>query len=311
LSRTARFAIWLLPFQHFGLANAANACSMCRCGDATFNALGKDGYAAVGLRLALDWERFDKEEGNPAEEVESQVENRWTALLSYGFNDRLTVSARVPYSQRELTAHAPGEDPEETRTSGLSDPELYLQWRLWASLFRGELGRRSSLSVSAGVKAPWGENDLRRGGERVDEHAQPGTGSTDLFGSLAFLFLIDQRSALFASAGYRRTGTNDFDYRYGDVLQASFAWEHKLGARFDGVVELDYRDAARDRIDATGQLDDDTGGRLLYLSPHLLVDLGHRLVLRAGAQIPVAEDLNGFQKERTVANVGLTWVAGP
>ena len=56
------------------------------------------------------------------------------------------------------------------------------------------------------MKTPWGQNDVAQDGERVDEHAQPGTGSTDVFGSLAFLYLIDQESALFVSSGYRDTG---------------------------------------------------------------------------------------------------------
>ena len=39
---------------------------------------------------------------------------------------------------------------------------------------------------------------------------RPGTGSTDVFGSIAFLYLIDKESALFASGGYRHTGGNDY-----------------------------------------------------------------------------------------------------
>ena len=286
----------------------SRACSICRCGDATFNALGKDGYAAHGFRLAFDWERFDKDEGDPAQEAESQVENRFTALVSYGFNDKLTLFARVPYSVRNLTGTAPGEEPTRTHTSGLSDPEIYAQLRLWASTLRGGLGRRASLSLNAGVKTPWGRNDIQEGGERVDEHAQSGTGSTDVFGSLAFLYLVDKSSAVFASTGYRHTGENDFGYRYGSTFLANVAYEHKLGSVLDGVVELNFRHAQKDRVDLAGTLDDDTGGSLLYVTPRLLASLGHGLVLRAAAQIPIARGLNGFQKERAVANVGVTYL---
>jgi hypothetical protein len=286
----------------------SRACSICRCGDATFNALGKDGYAAHGFRLAFDWERFDKDEGDPAEEAESQVENRYTALVSYGFNDRFTLFARVPYSVRDLTGTAPDEEATSAHTSGLSDPEIYAQIRLWASTLRGGLGRRASLSLNAGVKTPWGRNDIQQDGERVDEHAQSGTGSTDVFGSLAFLYLVDRSSAVFASSGYRHTGDNDFGYRYGSTFLANVAYEHKLGSVLDGVVELNFRHAQRDRVDATGALDEDTGGSLLYVTPRLLASLGHGLVLRAAIQIPLARDLNGFQKERAVANVGLTYL---
>jgi len=285
------------------------ACSICRCGDATFNALGKDGFAAQGFRAALDWERFDKDEGDPAEEAESQVENRITALVSYGFNERLTIFARVPYSVRDLTSTSADTEPQKTHTSGFSDPEIYGQARLWASRLAAGFGRRSSLSLNGGVKTPWGENDVRHDGERVDEHAQPGTGSTDVFGSLAFLYLVDKESAIFASSGYRHTGENDFAYRYGSSFIANAAFEHKLGKALDGVVELNFRHAQRDQVDSDGTLDEDTGGSLLYVTPRLLVSLGGGIVLRAAAQIPVVRALNGFQKERAVFNVGLSYVS--
>jgi hypothetical protein len=38
------------------------------------------------------------------------------------------------------------------------------------------------------------------------------------------------------------------------------AYEHKLGPRPDGVLELNFRHAHRDRVDADGTVDDDTGG---------------------------------------------------
>ena len=45
------------------LAPCASACSICRCGDPTFNALGAAVYTPGQFRLSLDWERFDKENG--------------------------------------------------------------------------------------------------------------------------------------------------------------------------------------------------------------------------------------------------------
>jgi len=105
---------------------------------------------------------------------------------------------------------------------------------------------------------------------------------------------------VFASAGYRGTGTNDYAYRYGSGFTSNLAYEHKLGRWLDGVVELNFRHAAKDRVDQQGTLDDDTGGSLLYVTPRLLVSLSHGLVLRAGAQIPLAKGLNGYQVERTI-----------
>ena len=72
---------------------SARACSMCRCGDATFNALGTDVYVDGKVRVSFDWERFDKDQG-AADVQESMRENRFTTSLSYTFFDRVTAVAR-------------------------------------------------------------------------------------------------------------------------------------------------------------------------------------------------------------------------
>ncbi len=290
------------------LPATSHACSICRCGDATFNALGEGGYAFRGFRAAVDWERFDKNEGNPAAEAEAQVENRLTLLASYGLGERFTLFARVPFSSRNLTTSAPLFESDQVRTNGFSDPEIYGQVRLWRSHFTSRFGRRASLSLNGGVKTPWGRNDVQQGGVRVDEHAQPGTGSTDVFGSAAFLYLIDRRSTFFVSTGYRHTGENRFTYRYGSSFIGNVLYERKLGTAVDGVMELNFRSAKKDRLGADGTLGNDTGGALLYATPRLLVHVGRGVVCRLAAQIPVVRDLNGFQKERVVINAGLTYL---
>ncbi len=287
----------------------AEPCSICRCGDPTFNALGKDGLTVQGFRFAMDWERFDKTEGE-AGDLESQVENRWTLLTSYGFNDRLSLLARIPLSARRLETTAAGTPLGPERTTGLSDPEIYAQVRLWSSRFGTAVGRRTTLSLVAGVKPPWGQNDLSRDGERLDEHAQPGTGATDVFGNLALLYLVTRDSAIFASGGYRHTGRNAFGYRYGASVLANVAYEHKLGGRLDAVLGLNYRHAAQDQADDGEGLLPNTGGSLLYLTPHLLLNVGRGVVLRVAVQVPIVRDLNGAQRERAVVNGGITYLFG-
>jgi hypothetical protein len=292
-------------FAFAGLGPAAHACSICRCGDPTVNALGKDVVSASGWRFALDWERFSKTQGAP-DAQDSAVEHRYTAVIAYTIADRVLLVARLPYSEHSLIEHD-GTDVARTETSGLADPEIYAQVRLWSSPFKGDLGRRASISATLGVKTDWGVNDASRDGVRLDEHAQPGTGSTDYFAGLSSYYLIDRQSALFASAQVRVPGSNDFDYRYGRIFLANVAYERKLTGALDSVVELNYRHAARDRIDATGALDGDTGGSVLYVTPRVLLNVGGGVVLRLAAQIPVSENLYGEQDERTVYNAGFTY----
>jgi hypothetical protein len=299
----------------FALASPTFGCSMCRCGDPTFNALGTDVYAAGNFRVALDGERFEKEQAiseEPSREAvsaedpghESQTERRVTATLSYAF-DRLNLVARIPWSDRTLRTI--GESGSET-SNGLADPELYALVRLWSSPFEGDLGRRAWISAVGGVKTPWGENDLKSGGERLEEHLQSGTGSTDWFGGFSGVYLLNSQSSLFSSVQYRRMGTNDFGYRYGDVKLLNFGYERKLGKRLDASLEANYRDAGEDRIDAEEGFDPNTGGSVLYLSPRLSADFGRGLVGRLSFQIPVADHLDGDQTEKAVANFGLTFL---
>jgi hypothetical protein len=292
-----------------GVATPSFACSICRCGDPTFNALGKEGVAQTGLRVALDWDQVRKTQGEPAEQ-DSLRERRTSVLAAYGFSDRVSVFARIPYSERELTEHEEGE-AEHSSASGLGDPELYAQWRLWSSPFEGDVGMRASLYVVGGVKTSWGENDAGRDGERLDEHVQPGTGSTDWFAGLSGSYQLDPKSALFVSTQYRNTGRNDAGYRYGRTTLFNVAYERKLGARWDAVLEANYRHAERDEIDDTRALDVDTGGSIVYLTPRVLFDIGSGWVARVSAQIPLTQSgLNGVQDEKTVMNVGITRLFG-
>jgi hypothetical protein len=281
------------------------ACSICRCGDPTFNALGKDGVAQTGLRLAFDWDQVRKTQGED-EDVDSLRERRYSLLAGYGFSDSFSMFARLPYSERDLTEAEDGET-ERSSTSGLADPEIYAQWRLWASPFEGDVGMRASLYVVGGVKTPWGENDASRDGERLDEHVQPGTGSTDWFAGLSGSYQIDPKSALFVSTQYRHTGRNDAGYRYGRTTLVNVAYERKLAARWDAVLEANFRHAGRDEVDDSGITDEDTGGAIVYVTPRILFDLGSGWVARASAQLPLSQSsLNGAQREKTVYNLGIT-----
>jgi hypothetical protein len=281
------------------------ACSICRCGDPTFNALGKDGVAQTGFRVALDWDQVRKTQGEP-DERDSLRERRYSLLAAYGLSDRFSVMARVPYSERDLTEVEDGE-ADHASASGLADPEIYAQWRLWASPFEGDVGMRASVYLVGGVKTSWGDNDVTRDGERLDEHVQPGTGSTDWFAGVSGSYQLNPKSALFVSTQYRHTGRNDAGYQYGRTTLVNVAYERKLTTRWDAVLEANYRHAGRDEVDALGVLDEDTGGSIVYLTPRVLFDLGSGWVARASAQVPLTQSsLNGVQDEKTVFNVGIT-----
>jgi hypothetical protein len=295
---------------YFAAAKPAAACSMCRCGDPTFNALGSNIYSSGQFHLAVDWDRFNKTQftkDNGLPGTDHEVENRVTLTLSYSIAERLVLVARVPYSFRNLTTTTSA-DSSTVTTHGFSDPEIYALFRLWSSAFGPGLGRRTWISAVAGVKTSWGQNDVRKNGERVDEHAQPGTGSTDVFGGLSGVYLFDERSSLFASAQYRGTGRNPFGYKYGNLTMANLAYERKLADSVDAVVEANFRHSGSDQVDSSRELDPNTGGNILYVTPRLIVDLGSGFVLRLAAQVPAWKTLYGIQTEKVNFNAGLTFL---
>lgn len=263
--------------------------------------------AEAGWRAALDYDQTSKSEGALEGDHSKVFEQRTSLLMAWGLSDRFSLIARLPVSRRELTESESGET-ERSVGGGRGDPELQAQVRLWGSAFAGSVGVRTSVYGLAGIKSPWGENDLTRRGERLDEHAQPGTGSTDGIVGVSLVHQFTPRAALIASVQQRMTGSNDTGYRYGSTTLINVAVEHKLGARFDAVLEANWRDAASDAIHGMEQ--ENTGGRLWYLTPHLLWTATRQWVVRAAVQLPAGQSgLNGVQHESAVWNMGVTWVA--
>ena len=127
---------------------ALRSCSMCRCSDPAFSALGEGLYSYGGFQVALDWNRLDQSQG-AGEGLEAQVRNSLTATLSYGWAERLTFVAQVPYTFNHLTA-----DGGVETADALGDPGFYLYVRLWSSKFSQGLGRRAWVSALVAVKTP-------------------------------------------------------------------------------------------------------------------------------------------------------------
>jgi len=312
-------------------APAASACSVCRCGDSTFNALGTEVFQGNRFQLALDWDRLEKDqaigEGHHASSVvesqaegleaigahhegeehgegatsENLVERRLVLTAAWAPSERWQLIARLPFSDRTLR-----EGEEATDSSALADPELMVRWRAWASEFTPSLGRANWVSLLVGVKTDWGKDNAKKNGQLLDQHAQAGTGSTDWLLGISGVHLLGKRSSVYGSLQFRFTGEGNEGYQYGDARLLNFGYEHKVGQRLDLALEMNYRDADADVVDAHGEEDANTGGKIAYVQPRLLFELGKGFVGRLAAQIPAWDDLKGEQEEKTIWNVGLT-----
>jgi hypothetical protein len=278
---------------------ASQACSMCRCGDPTFALTGTQVFSAQAWHVGLDFGRFAKDQVSLEDPLtrEEEVEDRVTLTVSRNFAGRLTLVARLPFANREITTV-----DEQNSMSGLSDPELQAHYRLYSP------GPGSGVAVSLGLRPGWGKNDGQLDGERAEEHLQPGTGSAGAEVGLSAWRTVgaNDEGWLFSSAGGRFNGRNDAGYHYGDAVLANLGYERKLGGRVNAVLEANFRYAAKDEP-VMGEEDPNTGGSVLYLSPRVVVKLDPRVSFRVGAQLPVLKDLYGDQDEKVNILTGLTF----
>jgi hypothetical protein len=276
-------------------ASRADACSLCRCGDPTYALVGSQVFVPQSLRLGLDLDRYAKDQVSLEDPSlrEQEVEKRLTLSAAYSVHRRLTLLARLPFADRTITAGSQAQS-----LSGLSDPELLVHYRV------GPFTPGSWVSLTAGVRTGWGQNDRKLGGARAEEHLQPGTGAVGLDAGLSFSRLALDGS-IFGSLSGRVNGRNEPGYRYGNGVFANLAYEHAFGTRLNGVLEVNFRSVGRDE-ETAGAKDPNTGGAVLYVSPRVLVKLSRDLYLRFGAQLPIGKGLNGDQDERVNFQTGVT-----
>ncbi len=245
--------------------------------------------------------------------------------LAYGLTDDLTVSARLPFVRRTdiregLHFHEHpvlGEHVNVIETlgdaSGVGDVTLFGQYRFLK-------GAGSGLEMAAlfGVKLPTGKtSENANEGERFEAEFQPGSGSWDgQFGLAATMrsgpWSFDT-SALYhlVTEGTQNTDLGDrllygvaLSYR---VMGGPAAEEH---VHADGAVHL-HKSASNalnvdlvlelngewhDKQVAGTEIDDNSGGHTLYVSPGVRLSAGDWSGY-ASVGIPVVEDMNGLQPD--------------
>jgi len=275
----------------------AGACSVCQCGDPTYRLLGDDVFGDRSWHLSLDMDHLGKDQ--IAEDFpsgrETENEKRLTGSAAWSPVPRVRLVGRLPVAWRSI------EDPAGTQSLfGFSDPDLYAH----VDVFRRERSSASWTAVMVGVKTAWGQSDRTLEGTRADEHLQPGSGAASLFAGLSGSVAGNTSSHLYASAMGRWNGENAHRYRYGDVVMANLAYRRGLSRGVSASGELNFRASEKDRNG--DELDPNTGGTVLYVTPKLSIRMTGPMVLRLGVQVPVYQNLFGDQNEHVNLQTGVT-----
>jgi hypothetical protein len=279
---------------------SAQACSVCGCGE-PLASLGQTRLKAGQVQLAMEYEFLTaraRSDSDPAL-VETLTQMTLRPVFVFSPWDNLMAIVQIPLVYKRWAEATPGVDPNSARPKGLGDVDLSA--RLFV-LNRIHLARRSreSLALSAGTSLPTGPNAAQANGDRIDEHAQLGTGAWAPYAGVLYS-LSREPWSFFASINGRLPLRNDYGYRYGSALLWSSRVERQLGDRVFLGVGLDGRYAWRDEHDRT--LQSNTGGLVLAAVPLARVRLWDELWLNGRAQLPFVTHLFGDQ------SVGATFTA--
>ena len=156
------------------------------------------------------------------------ISQMYTLDLNYGVTDRFGIEVAIPY-KRIFHRHIDGlgeanggaGEVTEFRDNGIGDILINAKYNLLPTL-------SSMVVMGFGMYLPTGDHNQKTAGlegsdETMEPTAQLGRGQVGLQGSIYQTYeIIPHRLNQFASASYRHTFRNDFDYQFGDQYDVGF-----------------------------------------------------------------------------------------
>jgi hypothetical protein len=249
--------------------------------------------------------------------------------LAYGATDDLTLALGVPYVRRDnlregTHQHTGGvtlNGVEDLGSpSGLGDATLLGQYR-----FAGDEHAPWQMALLAGVKLPTGATHVRaRGGERLETEHQPGTGSWDPLLGLALTRRLE-RVSVDANVLYQFSTSGAQATRLGDRAQYNVSVSYRVGGEhhhehepgeeehehaeahgpaLDLILELNGEWEGRQKVG--GAVEQESGGRVLYLSPGIRLSASEGWAASLSLSVPVAQRIRRSHPEndyRLVAGI--------
>jgi hypothetical protein len=248
----------------------------------------------------------------PAHHDEVRTINRiTTAALTWAASERLHVTATLPFVSRDHLHLASSHEhakfaaqhntvPESWDIRGIGDLSLVAR----AEVLPRDPTTHSGLWLIGGLSLPTGSHDVSNGEDEVGElPIQPGSGTTDGIGGVAWQGGVVRRSAVqggmgdfavipyFLSAVYRyRMGSGD---RLGNELQLNAGSAYPLTHSVEALLQLNARIRARDRMEDPEEAEL-SGGRSLYASPGVRISY-RGAAFYAIAQFPLYQRVNEIQ----------------
>lgn len=257
---------------------------------------------------------MDPQSGGPAE-VEKYTENRYaTASLDYSNGASWGLNLVVPYIDRKHSTYGSasgfgasdgyptGVNGYDSTASGLGDIKLIGRYFGFSP--------SKSFGLQLGLKLPTGKHDqlANDGVSQVDPGLQLGSGTTDLIASAYTFDNLNADWSTFAQAGVQTALNHSTlfgeSYRPGDSLNLSLGIRYHGYSGFIPSLQVNGHYAVHDGGDAADTFS--TGGTLVYLTPGVIVPIGHKASLYGDVQLPLYQDVRGIQlTPKEVISLGL------
>ena len=296
---------------------ASPACSSCGC--ILSSDWASQGYVAgAGFHLDLRLDAFDQDVlragtgavdrrriARPAgREIQQTTINRNLALnLDYSSNAVWGASLQVPFFDRRHTTVAAGDTAvSASHTRSVGDVRVIAR-------YQGFSPDRTT-GVQFGLKLATGAFDADftdgpEAGTPLDRGLQPGTGTTDLLLGAYHFGALGRYWNYFAQALVQQPLNSRRDFKPGTGLNANFGVRYTASRSVVPQIQLNLR--AEERESGAEADVENSGATLVYLGPGITARVAPGLSAYAFVQVPVYENVNGYQLEpRFAASVGLS-----
>ena len=224
--------------------------------------------------------------------------------------NKLVVIAAVPYLSKEMELTKNGNRVSRD-ISGWGDLKLLGKYQLYQ-----RDTKRATLRITflGGIKLPTGKDGASDDRGPLPRPLQLGSGSVDVLGGPIITY-VKNRIGLNAEVSYRKN-TQAKGYQFGDVWSANLAMGYRIYPRvyktypspYSSVfVELLSEFSGKDRKEGIEQ--ENTGKKILVLSPGVQFVLSRTFLLETSLQVPLYQYYNGEQLGVDYAyTFGLRWL---
>jgi hypothetical protein len=242
------------------------------------------------------------------DEVETKNQN-WVANIDWNVAPAWGVSLSIPYVDREHLHnhnHHGAVIPESWKFRELGDARVQARYEFFTS--HADPAAPRSAGVTFGVKLPTGKYDVANGeGEVAERTLQPGTGTTDLLlGAYWHGAAPLSDISWFARAAVVLPVNSRAEYKPGRQLILDAGARYAIGRDVGLMLQVNYLAKGRDAGGAAEP--DDSGQRMVFVSPGISWNVTKDAQLYAFLQLPVYQSVNGVQltADRS-AMAGASW----